>query len=644
MLDAIPAHLAVVATWLACGAVAWGVGRLIHGAVLTPAAGAEPDSLEPTWTGLAAIVLFLHLWHFVFPVDGRALVVILAAGIAGGLMTWLRSRGAKTGTAPATRRALYGQLPRAAALLAVGLWLANRSLSQFQAHDSGMYMIPAVEWITAYPLVPGLGALHGRLAFNSANALLAALLEAGPWPPASPHLLNGLFLFLFAARISRHVTVAGRAGRPTTAAFDLVLAGPLVVIVLDRQLLPSLSADVAVAVALFAGVSMLLDRATKDRSAAEDVPSPPLAAMAAFALAFTLKLSAAVFALAGSAIAVTLLMRRSGAGAFRRRGRIAIATGALALAGCWLIRSVWLSGYPMYPARLLSVPVEWRLPRVQVEAEAAWVSHFGRTWYSTDLANADSVGPYTWRQLHWLGPWTGALLAGRDRGMISLPAALLLVLIPAGFALDRRPATRRRSVPAETSRRLPGSITMPVIAAPAVASAIYWFVAAPRPSLGFPAAWTLAALALAGTVRRLDRRHAWRATVAAGILVPAIAAAAAVRNDYPRDFWTARAWRWTLLADADPTDWFREGPPPEYTTFTTDDGTQLNVPVSNNICLRTPLPCTPHPAANLRAREANSLRDGFVVSGAWQPQRWPNRSSQFLRSWLTRRASDGVRD
>jgi hypothetical protein len=67
----------------------------------------------------------------------------------------------------------------------------------------------------------------------------------------------------------------------------------------------------------------------------------------------------------------------------------------------------------------------------------------------------------------------------------------------------------------------------------------------------------------------------------------------------------------------------------------TSSGLRLWVPERLNRCFRAPLPCTPHPAANLRLR-AGSLGGGFRVLGGWQPNRWPNPRSDFLAGWRER--------
>jgi hypothetical protein len=71
---------------------------------------------------------------------------------------------------------------------------------------------------------------------------------------------------------------------------------------------------------------------------------------------------------------------------------------------------------------------------------------------------------------------------------------------------------------------------------------------------------------------------------------------------------------------------------PPITTYTTQSGLQVHVPVQGNRCWDAPLPCTPHPAPNLRLRSTD-LGDGFAVDGDWQALRFPSPESGFLGWW-----------
>jgi hypothetical protein len=79
--------------------------------------------------------------------------------------------------------------------------------------------------------------------------------------------------------------------------------------------------------------------------------------------------------------------------------------------------------------------------------------------------------------------------------------------------------------------------------------------------------------------------------------------------------------------------WFQPVPTARLEVFVTESGLRLLVPRDDNRCVNAPLPCTPHPASNLRVRKDENLGSGFITDGQWQPMRWPNPWASFLSTW-----------
>ena len=624
MTRTLVAHLAVVGIWIVCAVLAAGVGFIIRRFLLpTHRIG---HGFASVWIGLAGIVLFLQLWNLAAPVDSWALIAVVATGLGGLAIAGVRSGSRDRPAGEVDAGMVQSRVPawRWFALTVVSLWLANRSLAPFLAYDSGVYMIPGVEWARAFPAVPGLGALHGRLAFNSSNVLLAALLEAGPWAPAAPHLLGGFFLFLLSLRIWSRVPIgsATEPGGVVRGTFDLVLLLPLIVVALDDQLIPSLSADVSVGVAMFASVSLMLERFSGDGPGRND-PIPLIGAVAALVLAVTLKLSAAPFALAGCTVAAVVLFNDSRRGGVSRGVVLRVAAAAALVIGSWMLRGVVLSGYPLYPSTVLGAPVTWRVPAEQAMAERAWASEFARHWDPSTRGDnwLAATGPESGAD--WVRPWLGSIASGHDLGLVSLP---LLLCAVCGFGL----MFKRRSMYATGTGWLSVCTVLALLA---------WLAVAPRPSFGFGVVWVLAALWAGALASWLKPRTAARWVAVLTLLLGACVVANAVRLWYGDEFWTMRAWEWTLVQDADANDWFREPAVPALSEYRTTSGLLVYVTEERSLCWRAPLPCTPSPARNLALRRAGDLSGGFLTDGTWQAERWPNRSSPFLEIWRERQGS-----
>ena len=79
-------------------------------------------------------------------------------------------------------------------------------------------------------------------------------------------------------------------------------------------------------------------------------------------------------------------------------------------------------------------------------------------------------------------------------------------------------------------------------------------------------------------------------------------------------------------------------------SFVTTSGLRLLVPRDDGRCWISALPCTPHPAANLRLRRPGDLAGGFAVDGAWEAERWPNIWGDFLRQWRASQVDGGTHD
>ena len=134
--------------------------------------------------------MFLQVWHIFAPVDWRALALVCAGGFAG---LHAHRKEISCCILERPRKALR----LVVMLLVTAAWLSNHTVMQPYVRDSGLYHLTAIRWCAEYPVVPGLGNLHGRLAFNNSFFLYAAMLDVGPFIGKSHQLASGL-LMLFA--------------------------------------------------------------------------------------------------------------------------------------------------------------------------------------------------------------------------------------------------------------------------------------------------------------------------------------------------------------------------------------------------------------------------------------------------------------
>jgi hypothetical protein len=606
--------LVLLATWLLLAALTIGIGLPLRSLLAGDAALRHGAWFEAFWLGMGATVLAAQLWHFMLPVGGVLPALLASAGLLG-LLTHGRPLAA---AAAGWRLTTHGGW--IAATLAAGCWLGNRALAAGANFDTDMYHIPAVEWNRGFALVPGLANLHVRFGFNNSNFLYAALLEAGPWIDGSLYLLNGFFILVLFGYLLGHAFQPQAASSPARF-FALVLLAPLVGMAAHPPLFSSLSPDVPATVALFAGTSLLVTAWT--HTAPPSRAAVLGAGLVALVLAVAFKTSTALFVVAAVPFAAWRLVRGRGAERVRRGALAVVAVLTLGIALSWSARSVVLSGYPLYPATVAGMPVDWRVPEEQAAAEAAWIRFFAVTYHSPAMYALADYSAYTWAGGRWVRPWVRALFDDPGWWQILLPAMLVVVCLSAGGWRLRSRADR-------------GAAVFILIATAAFAAIMAWFVLAPRPQFGFGFFWLAAAAAAA----HLLQTRQWTAhalarlrRVALGLAVAPLLLGMLIAG-LEADESPGRAAFAYALVTPDPVSWLqpmRLHYPSN--RFVTASGLELLVPAGHR-CARAPQPCTSHPATNLRLRRPGDLASGFASDGRWRAERWPNPwSTRFLESW-----------
>lgn len=561
------------------------------------------------WTGFAVIILFLQLWNFLFPIQWPALALVMAGG-AVGLATCRRELARWLGTVQWRAR-----LPLIGTTALLVFWVANQAIGPADQYDSGLYHVQTVEWAEAYPVVPGLAHLHGRLAFNSASLLYAAMLDTGPWDGRAAHLANGLLTVAVLVQIL--VSASRLRNGPVTQRsvhfFTLLLLAPVIATALGEDL-RSYTTDGSLAAILFAVAVQLYASVTQpDPDSREEAFSLWWLCLL-LAVAVCVKLSAVAFAGVAGLLAVGCWLRESR----RRRDwpRLNIlwlvAVPAL-LAVSWLSRGIVLSGYPAYPIPSISVPVEWRIPHEQAVAERDWIAHAAR-YASTQLG----IG---W---DWLLPWiqTRVLrLYGQVRVVLPLFVTLVALSVHAVLTMRRRESR--------------SSSTGWLMLLPVGAGLIFWFLTAPSLRFAFPLLWLMAATCVVQTWQLHSSRgdSAARGALAVGLIIGALPLAFPFGRVLLREGlepWPVlRRFSYTVVTRPGPDRGLHPMERSEIDTFITASGLTLNTPANGMLCWDAPIPCTPHPAPNLRLRRRGDLGSGFVSDGRWGALGWPNPWSNY---------------
>jgi hypothetical protein len=618
MLRLLPGTLCIALSFLVLSVAFAGIGLAIRRAFGLVDVSAD-DLLTDFWMGFAAVILFLILWNFALPVDGRALTVVLGAGAFG----LVRARASLAPLLSMRRRSLPTWAIAAVAL--AGLWIANLSSGGMSNWDSSLYHMQGVKWAHDYPVVPGLANLFGPLGFNNSSFLYDAMLDTGPWSGRAWHVANGLLVFMLATQAilgGARFLVHGRPRRAADLFAFLLLASVLDLAMDDHS--SSFMTDIPLAAPRLV-VAMLWYRSLVSERRDEKTEAYDLVCMVTLAaLSVAIKMNAAIFAAVMVVTSATLwyVRRRPGGVALRRATLWCVGAGLL-FGVAWTARGVILSGYPIYPSPVFGAPVDWRDPAEHARGEFDFVVHSSRV----TTANI----PYISGQIHGLRAWLPHWLATLkdDPFYVPIPVLVLIVMGPMLFV-----AWRASTADDRRSARDAWWILMPTVVA-----LVAWFVVAPEPRYATSAFWTLVALlgsqAFAISQRRASESQVRRVFAAACLL----GVSPLVVNpliDWRSGGSVGNPLKAIVRANVripPPGEWYQPAATQaKLHPFVTRSGLVLNQPEQR--CWDAALPCTPNPAPNLRLRVPGHIERGFTVDGEWQMQDWPYKwRPAFLAAW-----------
>jgi hypothetical protein len=577
--------LAVIASWGLFALLFIGVGLAARARSTE-----EGEAGRAFWVGWAVVVALLQVWHLFLPVDERAYLLVALISAVG---LWRHRAGWRD-----WRAGLKGIGRARWLLVALALiWTAHHALGEPRVYDTGLYHAQAVRWIQSFPIVPGLGNVHGRLAFNNSSFLYDALWNVGPWRGRYFHFANGLLLAVLLIQLILDIPPRRSEKDSRVGSFFSALLLFGVVLAARGPWVSSLSPDLPVFV-LGLVISRALLRALTRPDGPEfgDVAFVVLLSM----IGVTVKLSFAVFGVAAPLLLMTVRFRRDRR--FPLREAAAIGLIGIATLGVWAGRGVVLSGYPAYPSTFGGMPVSWRLPPSAARADVRGIRDWAR-FYCFSPAHNDIR--------RWPEVWLRGSLSNEN---VAIP---LVMLAFAAFLYA-----------VKAKKRKPTSVGWLFV--PPTAWIAFWLFTAPDPRFAAAAFWVIgggaAALALdAAWPDDPARARRWsRAFQALGVLGTILLVgygAIAGKGEF------VAAWRATHSLSSALTrlslnepflnghsfyQGFQPMPRAALTRYRTDSGLEVVVPVEDDRCWDAPLPCTPYRRRDLRLRGA-SMREGFVT-------------------------------
>lgn len=330
-----------------------------------------------------------------------------------------------------------------AALVFIWAYCTSRG---YMHYDSDLYHAQSIRWIEEYGVVPGLGNIHVRFAYNSSFFALSALYSMAFLGGQSLHTVNGFFALLLSVEVlklfrlrrfrmpyslkrtgangdgqtrtgrnrgwQKHLEegVDATAGQKQFRLSDFARFGALYYLtILYRDIVAPASDYAVMCVVFLIVIRWLVHLEQKEKSIA-----PYALLCVAGVYAVTLKLTAGVILLLTIKPAYLLIKEKK-----YRQIALYIALGLLVLAP-WILRTALISGYLLYPFPALDVlSADWKIPAEAAARDAAEIRTWGR-----GLNDASLVGmPLSKWFPHWFStmlPTLGKLFVAADLVCIAL--------------------------------------------------------------------------------------------------------------------------------------------------------------------------------------------------------------------------------
>lgn len=276
--------------------------------------------------------------------------------------------------------------------------------------DSKDYHFITIDWYHQYPVIPGLGNLHGRLAFNPASFIISSAWALTGIVGQAIYPLNGVIVVMFYCWL---LTKFFSVTLPIAERTILFLGGILLFKVVLANL-SSPSSDLLMNVLVFyAGYRCYEILSLKQYS-----PADFILPLLFFGFAFTAKLSAGPLLLIFPVIIFFVIRPRERA-AFCLR----LSVPLLLIYLPWLTRNFIMSGYLLYPIKGTNLfPADWVVPHNIIQLEYLF-SKFGPRTVTVSFAEMQKMN--NWQLFH---TWWSYMLSLQKFSLLEAGLAICSLL------------------------------------------------------------------------------------------------------------------------------------------------------------------------------------------------------------------------
>lgn len=265
-------------------------------------------------------------------------------------------------------------------------------------YDSDLYHAQSIRWMEEYGIVPGLGNLHERFAYNSSFFALSALYSLKFLLGYSMHAMSGFVALILSTAC---LPIMKSWKRKSFSLADFARVGAIYYLTTITNEVVSPASDYAAMCIVFYIVIKWLDALEKDVK--EIVPYALLCVVGVYAL--TLKLTAGLILLLLIKPAYQLVKEK------RVREIFIYLSMGLLVAIPWMVRTVVISGWLLYPFTALDLfNFDWEMDGHMINLDAMQIKVWGRALYNVTLIDVPLTG--------WFPNWFSNTLSTMEKILI----------------------------------------------------------------------------------------------------------------------------------------------------------------------------------------------------------------------------------
>jgi len=373
--------------------------------------GKQPNPWVQWLVGIVVITTSASFLSLIIPISLVAHLLILAGGIAIFIVHFKEIKLFVTDGIAGIKKIHWSVWILIVISVLASLVVATRIPTN---PDSGQYHVQAIRWVETYRVVPGLGNLLTRYAFNSnwfiTNAVFSLVFLGGRSFHLVPSVLFLVGLFYSITGIS---ALLNKDFKLSNVFRSFLL--PLAFILLPSEVSsPGTDLPVTIMTWIIIGECLgLIEEKTEKHAAISSI----LWLLAIFC--FTVKLSSAFLVMG---VFFLLLIQKP-------EHTIRFLLWNVAFAGIilvpWLIRNVIISGYLIYPFPMIDLfHVDWKIPLVNAYSDMQAIQN----WAKSSGGNISQSGAVSF--LTWVPNWWRELTLVQHFILLSvaiIPAMLLIL-------------------------------------------------------------------------------------------------------------------------------------------------------------------------------------------------------------------------